>query len=510
MKKAARNFWLLVIFGFLTVSCSKFTIAVNPSEDKLTETPSIGDYDVSICLDEGGVVNGLSNSVTAISGTASHVNQDGVCGVPGHYSVGENTGLITVTQEFKNSGYYDFYFVYRVGSEGQNDESVDVLIEGRKFDFDDNDLINSGSWEQSPAEEVYISSGSQEIIFKSTGKDSVHIEKIIFLLSNNDDDSDDDSDSSEDSSDDDMSSDDSASGDDDKSSDDDMSSDDEAMGCVYQYNWQNLGRANRKVQELTGDCYSIKNDSLECEKANVGYIVLSDLTGKQTATKKGIEAYSFYRQGYNVNVEGSVLNYSYAQACEILYSKQTHWHDSELFECQATKICDDQSEDEPMTTPKPTPQPTPIPTPVPTAKPTPQPTPKPTPIPTHTPKHCDKTIRPIWKCSASTGNFWGSGKKLTNGYSKNCTVPHDIKDRFVVTGAQFSSLLNDAGITEVDGHVFHKDLNNSCDIKNKAKPTDIKPGKTYQLSVSECQNSECREGYCRVGLFYYGYPKCAQ
>jgi hypothetical protein len=78
------------------------------------------------------------------------------------------------------SGRYIFRFQYRVGDKGQQDESLRVILDGRGFDFTDRKLENSLSWEWSPKIEVGLEAGLVEIEFLSTGKDSVHVERVRF------------------------------------------------------------------------------------------------------------------------------------------------------------------------------------------------------------------------------------------------------------------------------------------------------------------------------------------
>jgi hypothetical protein len=83
-----------------------------------------------------------------------------------------------VEVDVARAGRYELRFRYRVGSAGQADESVRVLVGGETFDFRDEDLENSDRWELSPPLEVALGSGRQTIEFLSIGRDSVHLDEV--------------------------------------------------------------------------------------------------------------------------------------------------------------------------------------------------------------------------------------------------------------------------------------------------------------------------------------------
>jgi len=139
-----------------------------------------GAPEMRLCLDED-VESGTGHSrwVTDLSGAAAHQDRDGgFCGARGYYYVAEETGRIRVEVNVADARAYRLSFRYRVGTEGQPDESLRVVVGGRSFDFHDGDLVNSDQWELSPPLAVVLGSGRQTIEFRSIGQDSVHLEKV--------------------------------------------------------------------------------------------------------------------------------------------------------------------------------------------------------------------------------------------------------------------------------------------------------------------------------------------
>jgi uncharacterized delta-60 repeat protein len=143
--------------------------------------PRCEEVELTACLDEGvDVSTGRSRWVEEIAGAAAYLDRDGgFCGPRGYYYVARETGRIRVEVEVPRGGRYELRFRYRVGSAGQEDESVRVLAGGAKFDFRDSDLENTDRWEPSPALEVKLESGRQVIEFLSIGRDSVHLDEVM-------------------------------------------------------------------------------------------------------------------------------------------------------------------------------------------------------------------------------------------------------------------------------------------------------------------------------------------
>jgi hypothetical protein len=56
--------------------------------------------------------------------------------------LGKN-GRLGVLLDVDAAGRYEVRFRYRVGSPGQNEESVRLVVDGEGFDFPDRDLVNS-------------------------------------------------------------------------------------------------------------------------------------------------------------------------------------------------------------------------------------------------------------------------------------------------------------------------------------------------------------------------------
>jgi len=139
-----------------------------------SETPE------SFCLDSKfDDDTGLSSHVREVRGQAGHSeNHDDACGEDGYYYVTGKSGRLGVSFDVDLSGEYALRFRYRVGSKGQNDESLRVAGAGEVFDFLDRDLVNSDRWETSPPLEVRLEAGSQWFSFESIGKDSVHLESV--------------------------------------------------------------------------------------------------------------------------------------------------------------------------------------------------------------------------------------------------------------------------------------------------------------------------------------------
>jgi subtilase family serine protease/PKD repeat protein len=139
-----------------------------------SETPE------SFCLDSRfDDDTGLSSHVREVRGQAGHSeNQDDACGEDGYYYVTGKSGRLGVSFDVDVSGDYALRFRYRVGSKGQNDESLRVAVAGEVFDFPDRDLVNSDRWETSPPLELRLEAGSQWLVLESIGKDSVHLESV--------------------------------------------------------------------------------------------------------------------------------------------------------------------------------------------------------------------------------------------------------------------------------------------------------------------------------------------
>ena len=142
--------------------------------------PRCDEVELTACLDEDvDLGTGRSRWIKEISGSAAYLDRDGgFCGPRGYYYVAGQTGRIRVEVDVARAGRYELRFRYRVGSEGQADESVRVLAGGRSFDFHDSDLDNSDRWELSPPLEVTLDGGRQAIEFLSIGRDSVHLDEI--------------------------------------------------------------------------------------------------------------------------------------------------------------------------------------------------------------------------------------------------------------------------------------------------------------------------------------------
>ncbi len=139
-----------------------------------SETPQ------SFCLDSRfDDDTGLSSHVREVRGEAGHSeNHEDACGEDGYYYVTGKTGRLGVSFDVDLSGDFALRFRYRVGSRGQNDESLRVAVAGEVFDFRDRDLVNSDRWETSPPLEIRMEAGSQWLELQSIGKDSVHLESI--------------------------------------------------------------------------------------------------------------------------------------------------------------------------------------------------------------------------------------------------------------------------------------------------------------------------------------------
>jgi uncharacterized delta-60 repeat protein len=142
--------------------------------------PRCEETELVACLDEDvNVGTGRSRWVTELSGAAAYLDREGgFCGPRGYYYVAQETGRIRVEVDVARAGRYELRFRYRVGSAGQADESVRVLVGGETFDFRDEDLENSDRWELSPPLEVALGSGRQTIEFLSIGRDSVHLDEV--------------------------------------------------------------------------------------------------------------------------------------------------------------------------------------------------------------------------------------------------------------------------------------------------------------------------------------------
>jgi PKD repeat protein len=135
---------------------------------------------VRTCLDEGfDKHSGLSAAVVDVDGTAGHVGKkDGVCGVAGYYYVAGGCGRLGVLLDTPASGRHALRFKHRVGTPGQSDESLRLVVDGQAFDFPDRDLVNSDRWEESPPLGVDLAAGSHWIELVSIGDDSVHLEEL--------------------------------------------------------------------------------------------------------------------------------------------------------------------------------------------------------------------------------------------------------------------------------------------------------------------------------------------
>ncbi len=137
--------------------------------------------ELNACLDEGfDPASGLSLWVSHRSGKTGHyIGHDDVCGSGGSYYVTGQSGRLRISVVISEAGRYGLRFVCRVGTPGQKDESLRVIVGGQTFDFDDDDLVNSDNWELGPEVEVDLEAGTQEIEFRSIGSDSVHLEQIL-------------------------------------------------------------------------------------------------------------------------------------------------------------------------------------------------------------------------------------------------------------------------------------------------------------------------------------------
>ncbi|HEY4633426.1 MAG TPA: PKD domain-containing protein, partial [Candidatus Limnocylindrales bacterium] len=135
------------------------------------------------CLDEGfDPRTGLSASVVDVDGSAGHVGKKGgVCGAAGYYSVAESCGRLGVLVDTNAAARHALRFRYRVGTRGQTDESLRLVVDGQAFDFPDRDLVNSDRWEESPPLPFDLAAGSHWIELVSIGKDSVHLEELSLV-----------------------------------------------------------------------------------------------------------------------------------------------------------------------------------------------------------------------------------------------------------------------------------------------------------------------------------------
>jgi len=143
-------------------------------------TPGPCGEEESFCLDRGYErESGLSSLVREVRGQAGHAEKgEDFCGKDGYYYVAGKNGRLGILLDVDTAGRYEVRFRYRVGTPGQNDESVRLVVNGEGFDFRDRDLINSNHWELSPPVRVELGAGSHWIEFLSIGRDSVHIEGL--------------------------------------------------------------------------------------------------------------------------------------------------------------------------------------------------------------------------------------------------------------------------------------------------------------------------------------------
>jgi subtilase family serine protease/PKD repeat protein len=145
------------------------------------EPPPPCDESQEICIDKDHDKDtNLSKYVREVSGKAGYNAGDSdFCGSDGYYYVTGKTGHLGLQVDVAAAGHYDVAFRYRIGTSGQSDESVRLVVDGQRFDFLDKDLKNTGRWEKSPAVGVELAAGSHWIEFLSIGKDSVHLEGLV-------------------------------------------------------------------------------------------------------------------------------------------------------------------------------------------------------------------------------------------------------------------------------------------------------------------------------------------
>jgi hypothetical protein len=124
-----------------------------------------------------------SAAVIQVEGSAGHATREAdACGAEGYYFVGKRDstkpGRIVAEVEVPRTGTYLFRFQYRLEVRGRSEASLQVVVGGRVFEFQDAQLLNTNTFEWSPELEVSLDTGRQTIEFRSIGRDSVHLEKV--------------------------------------------------------------------------------------------------------------------------------------------------------------------------------------------------------------------------------------------------------------------------------------------------------------------------------------------
>ena len=131
-----------------------------------------------LCLDTGyDSSTGLSDYVISRNSQAPYITRyDNFCGNYGYYALVED-GIINVkTPSLPKDGEYELSFLYRVGSESQDDESMSIVCGDRVYSFYDSYLENTNLWTWSPPVLCNFSSGTNNFQFRAIGTDSVHLE----------------------------------------------------------------------------------------------------------------------------------------------------------------------------------------------------------------------------------------------------------------------------------------------------------------------------------------------